>query len=130
VNVKARLPLLAALTAVASLGAVVGCGHSGARLRDAASADLNCPPSRLHILGASRVKDVNGCGHSATYKYEDEEWIMTIRDGQPVSTVAAPLRGAPPPVTPAQPVQPTGQPASGTPSMPPSSPPPPAGRSL
>ena len=126
-NVSVRLPLLAVLAVVAFAGAAVGCGHSGQRLRDAASVDLSCPPSRLHILGASRVKDVNGCGHTATYRYEDEEWIMTQRDGQPVSTNAPPPKAGPPPVAPAQPVQPT----SGTPSMPPSSPPPPApGRSL
>ena len=127
-----RLPTLAILTTVALLGAVVGCGRSsGSRLRDAASADLNCPPSHLEILGASKVKDVNGCGHQATYKYVDREWLMTILDGHPVSTSAPLQKAGPPPVTPAQPVQPTAQPAGGTPSQPPPSQPPPApGRSL
>ena len=125
---KARLPLVALLVTAAAV-AGLACNRSGARLRDAASEDLHCPPSQVHILGASRTKDVSACGHTATYKFEDGEWYMTMRDGQPVSPGQPQQKAGPPGVAPAQPVQPV-QPTTGTPSMPPSSPPPPAGQKL
>ena len=118
-----RRSLLVVLATTAFAVAGLACNRSGAKLRDAASEDLNCPPADLHILGASRTKDVNGCGHTATYKFQDGDWNMVIRDGAPVGAGAKPpsaIKG-PPGVTPAQPV-----PVTGTPSMPPSSPPPPS----
>jgi hypothetical protein len=124
-----RLPLYAALASVALLGAGLGCNRSGAKLRDAASEDLRCPPQNIHIIGASRTKDVTGCGHSATYKFEDGDWFMVTRDGAPVQAGPQPQvqpKAGPPGVAPAQPAQP----ATGTPSMPPSSPPPPTGQKL
>ena len=108
-----------ATVAIAAFG--LACNRSGARLRDAASEDLNCPPKELEILGASRTKDVNGCGHTATYKFQDGDWTMVIRDGAPMGAAAKPpsaIKG-PPGVTPAQPV-------NGTPSQPPQSPLPPS----
>ena len=123
---KARLPLLGALAVTASaLAGVAGmaCNRSGAKLRDAAAADLNCPPHEVHIIGASRTKDVTGCGQSATYKFEDGDWFMVSRSGA-APAGAHPVKvgpSGPPAVGPAQPAS-----TSGTPSMPPSSPPPPA----
>ncbi len=116
-----RRSFLVVLATTAFAVAGLACNRSGARLRDAASEDLNCPPADLHILGASRTKDVNGCGHTATYKFQDGDWYMVMRDGAPIGAAAPPstLKG-PPAVTPAQPAHPV----SGTPSMPPSSPPP------
>ena len=121
-----RRSLLVILATTAFAVAGLACNRSGAKLRDAASEDLNCPPADIHILGASRTKDVNGCGHTATYKFQDGDWYMVIRDGAPVGTSAksSTLTG-PPAVTPAQPA-PTARPVNGTPSMPPSSPPPPS----
>jgi hypothetical protein len=118
---NARLPLLAALAVTAFAVAGLACNRSGAKLRDAASEDLNCSPQDIHIIGASRTKDVTGCGHSATYKFQDGDWFMVTRDGAPVQAGQQPAqpKAGPPGVTPAQPV-------TGTPSMPPSSPPPPA----
>ena len=120
---RRSLFLAVATTAFAVAG--LACNRSGAKLRDAASEDLNCPPADLHILGASRTKDVNGCGHTATYKFQDGDWTMVTRDGAPIGTAARPstLTG-PPAVTPAQAAQ-TAHPVNGTPSMPLSSPPPP-----
>ena len=119
---RRSLFLVLATTAFAVAG--LACNRSGAKLRDAASEDLNCPPADIHILGASRTKDVNGCGHTATYKFQDGDWYMVTRDGAPIGTAAKPssLKG-PPAVTPAQPAQPANA-VTGTPSMPPSSPPP------
>jgi hypothetical protein len=116
---KARLPLLAALAATAFAVAGMACNRSGARLREAASADLNCPPKEVRIIGASRTKDVSGCGQRATYKFEDGDWVMVSREGAVPAGGPQPVKAGPPSVTPAQP-------ATGTPSMPPSSPPPPA----
>jgi hypothetical protein len=115
---------IAALAIAVLIGAGLGCNRSGAKLRDAASEDLRCPPSNIHIIGASRTKDVTGCGHSATYKFEDGEWYMVSRDGAAVQAgqPQPQPKAGPPAVAPAQPAQPT----TGTPSMPPSSPPPPS----
>ena len=123
---KARL-LLPALAVTAFAVAGMACNRSGAKLRDAAAADLNCPPHEVHIIGASRTKDVTGCGQSATYKFEDGDWFMVSRSGAappPPGGAARPVKvgpSGPPAVGPAQPAS-----TSGTPSMPPSSPPPPA----
>ena len=128
-----RLPLFAAFVATSSIivisGASFGCNRSGAQLREAASADLHCPKSRIHIVGASKTKDVEACGQRATYRFEDGDWVMISREGAaPVPGPAQvgqspqPIKGGPPGVTPAQPVMT----ATGTPSMPPSSPPPPS----
>jgi hypothetical protein len=117
---KGRLPLLA-LTAIATAVAALACNacnRSGAKLRDAASADLNCPRNEVSIIGASRTKDVSGCGQRATYKFEDGHWVMVSREGAAPGG-SPPTKAGPPPVAPPQP-------ATGTPSMPPSSPPPPA----
>ena len=117
---KARLPLLAALTFTAFAVAGMACNRSGAKLRDAASADLNCPPNQVHIIGASKTKDVTACGQHATYKFENGDWVMVSRDGAaPAAGPQPQVKAGPPGITPAQPV-------TGTPSMPPSSPPPPA----
>ena len=120
---RRSLFLAVATTAFAVAG--LACNRSGAKLRDAASEDLNCPPADLHILGASRTKDVNGCGHTATYNFQDGDWTMVTRDGAPIGPAARPstLKG-PPAVTPAQAAR-IAHPVNGTPSMPPSSPPPP-----
>ena len=125
-----RLPLFAALVATASIivisGGSFGCNRSGAMLRDAASADLNCPKNRVHIIGASKTKDVEACGQRATYRFEDGDWVMISREGAaPAVGLGQPpqaIKAGPPGVTPAQPVHT----ATGTPSMPPSSPPPPS----
>jgi hypothetical protein len=126
---KARLSLLAALFVTASAVAGMACNRSGAKLRDAASADLNCPPKEVHIIGASRTKDVEACGQRATYKFEDGDWVMVSREGAAPAAgakAASPVKG-PPSVTPAQPV--TGTPSQPPPSpLPPSQPPPAAGQ--
>ena len=109
-----RLPLLAAfvMTTLAG-GATFGCNRSGAQLRDAAAADLNCPKNRVHILGASKTKDVEACGQRATYRFQDGDWVMVSREG--AAPAGQPGQAAPPGVAPARPV-------TGTPSAPPSSP--------
>lgn len=121
---------------VASLGFLAGgCGggHIG-QLKEAASADLNCPKNRVHVLTKSgKTRDVEACQQNATYRWEGDDWRMVAR-----STPAAPgaagapvmkSNGGPPGVAPAQtaPVMtPTSTP-TGTPSQPPPSSPPPAG---
>jgi len=119
---KARLPLLAALAVTAFAVAGMACNRSGGKLRDAASADLNCPPNQVHIIGASRTKDVTACGQRATYKFEDGDWVMVSREGVAPAGGQPSVKAGPPGVAPAQPAMT----ATGTPSMPPSSPPPPA----
>ena len=121
---KARLPLLAALSVTVFAVAGMACNRSGTKLRDAASADLNCPPHEVHIIGASRTKDVTACGQQATYKFENGDWVMVSRSGSPPAGGKAPaaVKAGPPGVAPAQPATTV----TGTPSMPPSSPPPPS----
>jgi hypothetical protein len=115
---KGRLPLLALTAFAVGVLACNACNGRGAMLRDAASADLNCPRNEVRIIGASRTKDVSGCGQRATYKFEGGDWVMVSREGA-VPGGPPPVKAGPPPVAPPQP-------ATGTPSMPPSSPPPPA----
>jgi hypothetical protein len=113
---------VAALAGLALLGVVAaGCGAHVGQLKEAASADLNCPMNRVHVLSSGKTRDVEACGQRATYHWEDGDWRMVAR-GAPTTTT-----GAAPAVAPAQPAPVNGQPitAPGTPSMPPSSPPPP-----
>ena len=68
---------------IASLGVVaVGCGGAHlAQLKEAASADLNCSTSRVHILNSGKTRDVEACGQRATYHWEDGDWRMIARSG-------------------------------------------------
>jgi len=102
-NVK----VLGALTSLCVLGVpaalLMGCSHIGA-LREAASGDLNCPESRIHIHGAGKSRDVEGCGQRAVYHWTGRDWI---RDGQAQQTgsyVPYQQPQQPPPVQRAQPV--------------------------
>ena len=121
---------------IATLGVIsVGCGGAHlTQLKEAASADLNCPKSRVHILNSGKTRDVEACGQSATYHWEDGDWRMIARGGAPPQQGAGPqpvMRSAPG-VAPAQPspvMTPTSQP-TGTPSQPPPSSPAPGGKSL
>ena len=116
-----RLPLSAAFVVTAFGGLAIGCNSSGGQLRAAASADLHCPKNRVHIIGASKTKDVEACGQRATYRFVDGDWVMVSRDGAAPAGAVPPssVQAVPPAVTPART-------AAGTPSIPPSSMPPPA----
>ena len=78
--------------ALATLGAVsVGCGGAHlSQLREAASADLNCSKSRVHILNSGKTRDVEACGQRATYHWEDGDWRMIARSGAPAQPGAGP----------------------------------------
>ena len=103
---------------IAGLGVlVVGCGgaHLG-KLKEAASADLNCPKSRVHVLRGGKTRDIEACGQLATYRWDDDDWRMVARGGGPT-------------VAPAQPASVSGSP-TGTPSQPPPSSPAPGSKQL
>jgi len=115
-----------------------GCGAHVGQLKEAAAADLNCSPNRVHVLNSGKTRDVEACGQSATYRWEDGDWRMIARSGGRMAPVAGPqpvMRSAPPPgVAPPQPSPvnaplPPSQP-TGTPSQPPPSSPAPGGKSL
>jgi len=128
---SSKLVLTFGAVVIATLGAVsVGCGGAHlSQLKEAASADLNCSPSRVHILNSGKTRDVEACGQRATYHWEDGDWRMIARGGAPA--------GGPPPVMRSSPnggaqqpvMTPMSQP-TGTPSQPPPSSPPPGGKSL
>lgn len=131
-----RSIVVAAFAVTAS--AAVGCGAHVAQLKEAASADLNCPKNRVHVLNSGKTRDVEACGQRATYHWEEGDWRMIARSG--LVPVSGPqpqpvMRSGPPPgVAPAQPAPVNALPPSqptGTPSQPPPSPPvpsaPPAG---
>ncbi|MBX3187323.1 MAG: hypothetical protein KF819_09925 [Labilithrix sp.] len=110
--------------------ASTGCAHTGL-LKEAAAADLNCEPRRVHILNSGRTRDVEACGQRATYRWEGGDWHMVGGpSGAPVAqpVQAQPIQRGPQPIIVQQPppVQ-TAQPAPSTPTrpaMPPSQPPP------
>lgn len=94
----------------------IGCGGGGhlKQLREAASADFNCPKHQVQVLSSGKTRDVDACGNRATYKWEDGDWRRIRSEGGVVNTGA-------PAVAPAQPA-PQGQPMhhpAGTPSQPP-----------
>jgi hypothetical protein len=145
------LRLVAGSVAVTALAVTAltlsGCGAHVAQLKEAASADLGCPKSRVQVLNSGRTRDVEACGQRATYHWEDGDWRMIARSGGPGVPVAGPqpvMRSAPPPgVAPAQPApvsggaqlppsQPTGTPSQPppTPSAPPAAPAPVGAKSL
>jgi hypothetical protein len=105
----------------------VGCAHVG-QLKEAASADLKCPQSRVVVLNSGRTRDVEACGQRATYHYEDGDWRMVARSGLvPVPGPQPVARFSPPPSSAASPQPAPVMSPTGTPSQPPpSSPPPPA----
>jgi hypothetical protein len=125
---------------VATLGAVsVGCGGAHlSQLKEAASADLQCPKSRVHILNSGKTRDIEACGQRATYHYEDGDWRMIARSGAPSGAAGAggqPVMKAAPAVAPAQPapvMTPTSTPSQppGTPSQPPPSSPAPGNKQI
>lgn len=137
---SSSLRLLTGSFVVAALAATaMGCGAHVGQLKEAASADLHCPKSRVQVLNSGRTRDVEACGQRATYRWEDGDWRMIARSGgAPAAAGPQPvMRAAPPPgVAPAQPaplVSPAAPPPStptGTPSQPPPSMPPPGNKSL
>ena len=121
---SSKLVLAFGALAIATLGGFsVGCGAHVGQLKEAAAADLNCSPSRVHVLNSGKTRDVEACGQRATYHYEDGDWRMVARSGVPA--------GGPPPVMRSSPNggAAPGQPM-GTPSQPPPSSPAPGGKSL
>ena len=123
-----KLALIVSTVVLAGLGIVAGgCGGAHlTQLKEAASADLNCPRSRVHILNSGKTRDVEACGQQATYHWEDGDWRMIARSApqqQPQQ------QAAPPRVAPAQPAPVSGSP-TGTPSQPPPYPPAPGGKQL
>ena len=129
--------------AIATLGAAsVGCGGAHlTQLKEAASADLQCPKSRVHILNSGKTRDIEACGQRATYHYEDGDWRMIARSGAPGAPGGAaagggqPVMKSAPGVAPAQPapvMTPTSTPSQppGTPSQPPPSSPAPGNKQI
>ncbi len=124
------MKLFFGIATVSVAGVLAGCGHTGA-LREEASVDLNCPESRIRIVGHGRDKEAIGCDQRAYYHWTGRTWV---REGQPAPQGVYVQNGGPPPVNQAQPapngpqpirVQPQPQPAAqptGTPSMPPPGP--------
>ncbi len=125
-----RLDVLMRAILVASFGVLaVGCG-GGARLttklKEAASADLQCPKSQVFISKTGKTRDVEACGKSATYKWDGDDWRMVSNGappGQPVMK-SGPPQGAPPQVAPVN------QTPTGTPSQPPPNMPPPGNKNI
>ena len=118
-RIRGVLPV-AVFGVLALAGTSVGCNRSGARLREAASADLNCPRHRVHLFGRGKNMGVEACGQHATYRNEDGEWVLVNRDG----VAAAPSPSPSPSVTVLRPVSPPPQSITsptGTPTMPPPS---------
>jgi len=124
-----KLALALSTVVLAGLGIVAGgCGGAHlTQLKEAASADMNCPRSRVHILNSGKTRDVEACGQLATYHWEDGDWRMIARSAPQQPQQAAPV--APPRVAPAQPAPVSGSP-TGTPSQPPPYPPAPGGKQL
>ena len=109
------IPVIGTLVIAAAGVLTVGCGGGGhlKQLREAASADYNCPKHQVQVLSSGKTRDVDACGNRATYKWEDGDW-RRIRS-EPTTT-GAPGVGA------AQPAPGSGQPMhhpGGTPSQPP-----------
>ena len=119
----------------------MGCGGAHlTQLKEAASADLQCPKSRVHILNTGKTRDIEACGQRATYHYEDGDWRMIARSAAPGGAAAGAAGGEPvmkaaPGVAPAQPapvMTPTSTPSQppGTPSQPPPSSPAPGNKQI
>ena len=107
---------------IAAFGLVaIGCNAAHLKeLRTAASEDLNCPKSRIHILSEGKTRDVEACGQLATYHWEDGDWRMIARGGPGAQPARKAAPGGPPPVAPPQAAPVLGTP-TGTPSQPPPS---------
>jgi len=120
---KSSLAVVVGALAVATLGVIaMGCNTAHLKeLKSAASEDMNCPKSRVHILSESgKTRDVEACGQQATYHWEDGDWRMIARSGQRPQPANKAAPGGPPPVAPAQAAPVLGTP-TGTPSQPPPS---------
>jgi hypothetical protein len=120
---KSRLAVVGAAGVVATLGVfAMGCNTAHLKeLKSAASDDLQCPKSRVHILTENgKTRDVEACGQLATYHWEDGDWRMIARGGQGAQPAKKAAPGGPPPVAPPQAAPVLGTP-TGTPSQPPPS---------
>ena len=100
-----RVVLLSGTFVIATLGAIaMGCGGAHLKqLKEAASADFNCPQHNVHILHGGKTREVDACGQRATYHWEDGDWRR-------ISTPGAPAQAGAPAVAPGTPVQPVGTP--------------------
>ncbi len=124
-TVTARHRILLALAVLAALAIfALGCGARVGALKEAASADFNCPMSRIKVhSGGKSVRDVEGCGQRATYTVDDGEWRMIARSAlQPVGAQPVVGRPAPGPTPQAAPMPAPVRPSpTSTPSQPPPS---------
>jgi hypothetical protein len=75
---------------------LVGCAHT-AQLKNQAAHDFHCSESEIVILNGGRLRDVQGCGKKATYKWTGSVWVLYEDPNAPQQQVAQPA--GPPPVT-------------------------------
>jgi hypothetical protein len=53
-----------------------GCGWA-VGLEERASVDFDCPAESIDLRGVSDIFRATGCGQTAVYQREDEEWIIS-----------------------------------------------------
>jgi hypothetical protein len=116
-----RVVLFAGTFVIAAFGTIaIGCGGAHLnQLKEAASADFNCPKHDVRILHGGKQREVDACGQHATYRWEDGDWRRLRTE----PNRAAPA--GPPAVAPAQ-----AAPVGGTPTQPPPSTPAPGNKQL